>query len=458
MLVLHPGDLRQERVPLAGTTSQTLGSGAAADVRVDGLQGQHATLEPMQADVYLVAHGEPVRVGGIDHQEVRLRPGLTGDLGGVRFEVRVDAPEPPMIDLEDLRDDEPTVILPPEQAPTTVALFVTENGEDYLVPLDDVTPLANGHRLVREADGWRLEGDDNGAARLYVSGDHFVLSEIRYALRPLISITPAPAPRLDTPSEAVPTLVVNDGTLLGRVVALKVPRTTVGRGRGADVRLPDDTRVSRHHCAVEIRHDGAVVVVDTGSANGTLVDGEPVVDERVLKPGEVIEVGDTTLEFRLGTYIEPDALVDDEDDGPLTEPSPTLLLPANHTKRLSLSDGRHRLAVTNRALAPILEAFDGAIGHGAAVAELQFLLEAAPKRYRPVFDGVEAKGTGLPALPILHNVSRLPDWEQRSLLNAALLDLLERSTQRCADRLDEDACAEMLGAVAASNYRKHLKL
>jgi len=462
VLFLHPGDVRQVRIPLVLEGSTTIGSGPSCDVRVEGLQAQHATLEVVHDAVYLVCHGEPLRQAGIATSELRLRAGMRADLDGVRIEVRRGEAEPPMLELPDLEEnDEPTSVHPPEGVPNDVALFVTDGGDDYLLPLDQVTPLVDGHRLVREADGWRLEGEDNGTSHLYVVGDHFVLGEVRYALRPVLAVTPAPAPRMETTTEAVPTVVVNDGTLLGRVVALKDNRTTVGRGRGADVQLPDDTRVSRHHCAFEIRHDGTVVVVDTGSANGTFVDGEPVADERPLKPGEIIEVGDTTLEFQLGAYIEPDDLdpVDQAaEDFAELQASPTLMLPASHTKRLSLSDGRHRLAIANRALAPILLAFDDTIGPGAAAGELQFLMAASPKRYKTIFDEVEAKPTGLPALPVLHNVARLPDWEQRSLLNASLLDLLERATQRCADRLDEDACATMLGAVAASNYRKHLKL
>jgi len=458
-LVVHPGDLRQESIPLALEGPRTLGSGAGCDVRVEGLQPQHATLEVVHDAVYLVSHGEPVRIAGIETEEVRLRQGVTGDLGGVRIEVRATGADAPMLDLADLQDDDPTSIHPAESDPAAVALFVTDAGEDFLLPLDDVTPLADGHRLLREADGWRLQSDDAGASSLYVVGDHFVLGEVRYALRPVLSVTPAPAPRMANRSEAVPTLVVNDGTLLGRVVALKNPRTTVGRGRGADVRLSDDTRVSRHHCAFEIRQDGTVVVVDTGSANGTFVDGEQVADEQLVKPGEIIEVGDTSLEFQLGSYVEPEALDDDSFPEIVDlEASPTLMLPASHVQRLSLSDGRHRMAIANRALSSIMHSFDDTIGPGAAAGELQFLLEASPKRFQTVFETVDAKSTGLPALPILHNIARLPDWEQRSLLNAALLDLLERATQRCADRLDEEACADMLGAVAASNYRKHLKL
>lgn len=77
--------------------------------------------------------------------------------------------------------------------------------------------------------------------------------------------------------------------------ALERPVTVIGRGPEADLRLPDPG-VSRRHAEIQLVDD-AVVLVDLGSTNGTLVNDAPVTRRR-LSPGDRIEVGSTTLLFR----------------------------------------------------------------------------------------------------------------------------------------------------------------
>ncbi|RLB53220.1 MAG: hypothetical protein DRI34_13720 [Deltaproteobacteria bacterium] len=69
----------------------------------------------------------------------------------------------------------------------------------------------------------------------------------------------------------------------------------IGRTSECDLVIPDDDRVSRVHARLD--WDGSNwVLVDLGSTNGTLVNGEPIT-ERKLQPGDIIEVGDTRLRF-----------------------------------------------------------------------------------------------------------------------------------------------------------------
>jgi FHA domain len=73
------------------------------------------------------------------------------------------------------------------------------------------------------------------------------------------------------------------------VIPLGGEVTTVGRGRGADIRL-DDPSVSRLHAEL-IRRGPYVYVVDLGlSRNGTRVNGRPVA-RRVLDNGDVLSFG-----------------------------------------------------------------------------------------------------------------------------------------------------------------------
>jgi DNA-binding NtrC family response regulator/pSer/pThr/pTyr-binding forkhead associated (FHA) protein len=62
-------------------------------------------------------------------------------------------------------------------------------------------------------------------------------------------------------------------------------------GRGADVSLKlDHDSVSRQHARLVVAGLTATAS-DLGSANGTLVNGEPTADPRVLAPGDIVELG-----------------------------------------------------------------------------------------------------------------------------------------------------------------------
>src|SRR4051794_41169314 len=90
------------------------------------------------------------------------------------------------------------------------------------------------------------------------------------------------------------------------IVALRPEVTTVGRGRGVDVRL-DDPSVSRFHAEI-VRRGPYVYVVGMGlSRNGTRVNGRPIA-RRVLEDGDVVSFG--TARCRLGGIpreeVDPD--------------------------------------------------------------------------------------------------------------------------------------------------------
>ncbi|GAA1001676.1 hypothetical protein GCM10009555_106720 [Acrocarpospora macrocephala] len=75
----------------------------------------------------------------------------------------------------------------------------------------------------------------------------------------------------------------------GEVVPLRPEITTIGRGRGADIRLTDPS-VSRLH-AEFVRRGPYLYVVDLGlSRNGTRVNGRPIA-RRVLDDGDVVSFG-----------------------------------------------------------------------------------------------------------------------------------------------------------------------
>jgi pSer/pThr/pTyr-binding forkhead associated (FHA) protein len=88
-------------------------------------------------------------------------------------------------------------------------------------------------------------------------------------------------------------LVVEDGDE-HRLLRLADGATHIGRAWTAELRL-EDVAVSRRHAI--IFNDGAVRVLDDRSANGTRVNGEPVLTAD-LHDGDVITVGRVALTYR----------------------------------------------------------------------------------------------------------------------------------------------------------------
>ncbi len=72
--------------------------------------------------------------------------------------------------------------------------------------------------------------------------------------------------------------------------------STLGRSVGNDVAIQDE-KMSGRHARIECNKQG-FRIVDLGSTNGTYVNDQKV-HEASLRPGDVIRMGETTLEFRL---------------------------------------------------------------------------------------------------------------------------------------------------------------
>ena len=83
-------------------------------------------------------------------------------------------------------------------------------------------------------------------------------------------------------------------------------RVTIGRSRESDIFLPDQW-LSRHHAEIRQKTDGHYVV-DLGSKNGTLVNGEKLGKEQRLRPGDIITLGEHVLTFM------PDEPAESDDD------------------------------------------------------------------------------------------------------------------------------------------------
>lgn len=73
------------------------------------------------------------------------------------------------------------------------------------------------------------------------------------------------------------------------------PPATVGRDPSCDVCIEHHS-VSRKHCNFSISFDGALMVKDAGSMNGTYVEDRKV-DQTALMPGQVLQIGALLLKI-----------------------------------------------------------------------------------------------------------------------------------------------------------------
>jgi two-component system response regulator GlrR len=93
-------------------------------------------------------------------------------------------------------------------------------------------------------------------------------------------------------------LTVVDGERDGAPFLFAAERMVIGADPKADLVIAD-AAMSKFHCEIRIT-DGAAVVRDLGSRNGTLVDRVPVI-EAPLRDGALLALGRTQLRFNVGT-------------------------------------------------------------------------------------------------------------------------------------------------------------
>ena len=96
-------------------------------------------------------------------------------------------------------------------------------------------------------------------------------------------------------------LVVIYGLDLGKKYNLDKPSLIIGRSSKADIQI-DQESVSRNHCKI-INTGKTIMMRDLGSTNGTYVNDE-LIDEYVLRDGDLIKIGRSIFKFLSGDNIE----------------------------------------------------------------------------------------------------------------------------------------------------------
>jgi hypothetical protein len=111
-----------------------------------------------------------------------------------------------------------------------------------------------------------------------------------------VSLQAVPTEQITSGTGIAALLTFETGPFAGRIIAVPSQMITVGRAPDNDV-VVGDPATSGHHGRIDVR-GGAFWVSDLGSTNGTLVNGEPVI-EKQLSDGDLISIGQSTIRFTL---------------------------------------------------------------------------------------------------------------------------------------------------------------
>ena len=94
-------------------------------------------------------------------------------------------------------------------------------------------------------------------------------------------------------------LIRDEGVQGSEVVyPFKGTKYRIGRAPDNDIQIKDDSKVSRNHCELS-RRGNQFYLIDLGSSNGTLVNGDVFEGEYKLYGGEELKVGETLFRFTI---------------------------------------------------------------------------------------------------------------------------------------------------------------
>ncbi|MFY0409661.1 FhaA domain-containing protein [Solicola sp. PLA-1-18] len=182
-----------------------------------------------------------------------------------------------------------------------------------LVPNDFTVELSPGDHDRLAPYGQTLEGELGNLVREHVTEQSYTLAGPlrigfeqhddlgtgRFRIRSQANavVTPVAGQRMtETAVHRAPVVLEVNGVRH----PLSPPGVVLGRGSEAELRI-NDPGVSRRHAQIKVTvtsQDVSVSVLDLGSTNGTVVDGQRVDGESPLRDGSQILLGNTTLTVR----------------------------------------------------------------------------------------------------------------------------------------------------------------
>ena len=112
-----------------------------------------------------------------------------------------------------------------------------------------------------------------------------------------VPVTKPVAPRPSRASRRIPTtLTVTEGSLAGTTLSLMESGVLLGRNPECTLVLDDDFASGRH--ARIFRRDGAWLVEDLGSTNGTYLGSSKLTTPMPVEVGSTLRIGKTVFELR----------------------------------------------------------------------------------------------------------------------------------------------------------------
>jgi pSer/pThr/pTyr-binding forkhead associated (FHA) protein len=141
----------------------------------------------------------------------------------------------------------------------------------------------------------------------------------------------------------MPRLVILSEGLTGRAHELKVDKTTIGRVDDNTFAIPEAS-VSSHHCEILLR-GSEVVLRDLNSTNGTFINGQQLTGEAVLKPGQIIRLGQ--VEMRLEDAVAKPAASKKLPDQTMVIPQGVKLGQDTSTKIVAFDNAKSGFAKKN---------------------------------------------------------------------------------------------------------------
>lgn len=160
--------------------------------------------------------------------------------------------------------------------------------------LHNADPLSAGRASVHDGDlTVRLHhgADTSGASGVSVFNESSLVGDVPLASGAVISLVSRSVSTAPQQAAVAARLRVLSGSDAGQIFDLRGGVSTVGRDASNTVVLSDPL-VSKHHCRIAVTD--TVEIIDSGSANGTLVDGQAA-DRVVVSPDDLVTVGDTVL-------------------------------------------------------------------------------------------------------------------------------------------------------------------
>jgi Prolyl oligopeptidase family/Inner membrane component of T3SS, cytoplasmic domain len=311
-------------LPLAGeATDGQVESEAVVEPEVepDVEAGEPTELESPPTPAAVPLAGEGVEAGEPEASEPWLQAEQDSDPGREPEQVHEPEPEPePAPELEPLVaavESEPEPQPEPEPTEPPVAAEV-EPAPEPAVMAAEPEPSAQSTQVTRppvpNPDDDRVRSTmvrwpgstspGNGsptsqpetfeeATSIIPAWQH---SEAPSDSRRTVSLQAVPIEQIAAGTAFAALLTFESGPFAGRIVALPSQMVTVGRAPDNEV-VVGDPATSGHHGRIEVRN-GFFWISDLGSTNGTLVNGEPVI-EKQLSDGDLIAIGQNTMRFSL---------------------------------------------------------------------------------------------------------------------------------------------------------------